>query len=80
MTWERHIFAPGRKYRVTQSFSAAGYAFASGEVVQFVRDYYSFYDNSFVYEFVDANGVCRYWWMHESKPLDSWHEYFEPAD
>jgi len=78
---EQHIFAAGNRYKVKRSFMSGASTFIAGEVIVFEADGYSFYDNSFTYEFYSKRDrEKKIWWLHESKPANSWEELFEPLD
>ena len=80
MSWERHLFTVGERYRVRKGFVSGTTRFNLGEIVVFERDGYSYYDNCFAYEFRDpSDGQLKTWWVHEDAPTDEWKEYFEPA-
>jgi len=77
MSYRRPIFEPGESVRVKSDFRL-GSTFREGEVLVFQRDGYSRYDNSFVYEFLNATGELKSWYLHEDKPIDLWRDFFEP--
>jgi hypothetical protein len=79
VTWERHLFDAGRRYRAKKSFSSGASSFVAGEVLTFERDGYSYYDSSFAYEFRGADGTLKTWWLHDYKPAGSWVDFFEPV-
>ncbi len=81
MTWQKHIFKKGRKYRVKQSFMSGAATFIAGETLVFLQDGYGPYDNSFAYEFhSQTDGQTKVWWLHESQSETSWQHFFEPID
>jgi hypothetical protein len=49
----------------------------SQRAITFERSGYSYYDNSFVYEFrSDLDGQIKSWWLHEKQAVAVWKEYF----
>jgi hypothetical protein len=83
MSWRRHIFADGGRYRVISDCDVQlerVYHFRVGEVVAFCRDYYSHYDGLSVYLFRTASGAEIFWALHDSEPDDKWQTYFQTLD
>jgi hypothetical protein len=79
MTWEKHIFEPGERYVAVKSFRSFESTFVINEELQFVKDYYSFHDNCFVYEFRSLQtGETKWWWLSESAVNEDWRTYFAP--
>ena len=81
MPYEKQIFTVGRRYSVKVNFVGGPTShFRCGEILIYARQYYSHYDNSFVYSFVaETTNVNKEWWLHEDEPAESWRQYFEPA-
>jgi hypothetical protein len=81
MSWQKHIFEIGKRYRVKRTFTSGAATFVADEVLAFQGDSYSFYDNCFVYEFVSQRGgEIKAWWLHEDKVDETWRDFFEPLD
>jgi len=75
------IFNIDTHYRVKKSFMSWQSTFIAGEVLDFVRDYYSRYDSSFVFQFKSrSDGQEKFWHLHEDDPKDTWKQYFEPIE
>ncbi len=77
----RHIFDKDRDYRVKKSFMSGDSVFVAGDLITFLSDGYSNYDNSFVFEFRShGDGTSKTWWLHEDQSDALWRTLFEPAD
>ncbi len=74
---KRKIFKTGKKYKVKLSFAKYGVDFFAGEVLIFVSDGYSHYDNGFGYLFRDGGGAEKTWWLHQDEPAGTWKKYFK---
>jgi hypothetical protein len=80
MSYRRHIFEVGHRYRVKRSLMSGASTFIKDEVVVFRLDGYSPYDNSFVYEFrSETTGEVKAWWLHKQQSSDGWKDIFEPT-
>jgi len=83
MGWRRNIFAEGKCYRVERSFTLTlweTWVFEKGQVLRFVRDYYSHYDGLSLYEFIsDSDGATKYWVLPDTDGAETWKEYFHPG-
>lgn len=55
--------------------------FFTNEILVFRLDGYSYYDNSFVYEFTSqSDGQVKTWWLHEDDAAASFEAFFELID
>lgn len=81
MSYKKPIFATGATYIVKQDFaSEPGSNLKAGETLIFKRDYYSPYDDSFVYSFQELkSNDTRDLWLSDGAPVESWKQYFELA-
>jgi hypothetical protein len=78
MPHQRPLFVQGRRYRAKATFSVLSYRFEAGEVLVFVKQGYTPYDESFVYSFKSvSDGTEKAWALHDSEPDDTWTKYFE---
>ena len=78
MGWRKNILKKGTCYRAKVSFVSGPSRFEVGEVMIFVRDSYSHYDNSTVYEFLCKDAQeSKGWWLHDSESPESWNNYFD---
>ena len=79
MSYRLAIFHVGQKYRVRSTFeSGPTSVFTAGEVLIFERDFYSPYDNSFVYSFHSIEtGETKEWWLSDGQNPDVWHSLLE---
>jgi len=78
MSYHKPIFIADRFYRVKQTFKSGSSNFRLDEVLVFVKDYYSIYDSSFVYEFRDtATAETKYWWLPHDDSSSLWEDFFE---
>jgi hypothetical protein len=83
MGWRQNSFEAGKSYRVIADCDARLdelYQFRTGEVLTFVRDYYSHYDNLSAYLFRTASGEERYWTLHDDEAENKWRSIFEPIN
>jgi len=72
------IFRKGVRYRVKKSFMSGASTFIGGEILVFDLDGYSFYDESYGYQFHgQGNGEIKTWMLDENRSVDSWKQYFE---
>jgi hypothetical protein len=83
MGWRKNIFVEGKCYRVERPFSLKlweTWVFESGEILRFVRDYYSHYDGLSLYEFKsEPDGATKYWALPDDDSAEKWTEYFRPV-
>jgi hypothetical protein len=78
MSYNKPIFIVDKFYRVKQTFKSGSSNFQLDEVLVFVKDYYSIYDSSFVYEFRDTTaGETKYWWLRHDDSSSRWEDFFE---
>jgi len=81
MSVQPHIFEPGKRYKVLQSFTVGPSSFEAGEILVFELDGYVPYDSSYAYQFRDQrSGQIKTWLLHESKPLDMWRSLFHQLE
>jgi hypothetical protein len=73
---ERHIFLQGITYKALKNISSGTFKFYAGEALVFLRDGYSPYDESFIYEFRSDEGVTKSWIMPEDASENYWEQYF----
>jgi hypothetical protein len=76
---ERPIFSTGSAYRALKDINCGSSNFLAGEHLIFLRDGYSPYDESFVYEFRDDAGKTKSWLMPEGASENDWKSCFIPA-
>lgn len=78
MSWRKDLFVVGRRYRVKKAFPLPPWPLVEGEVVRFVRDYYSPYDDASFYEFVgEPSGSVKFWLLSDDDSDDKWKDIFE---
>ena len=83
MSWRRHSFEAGRRYRVVADCDERldkVYQFRVGDIMTYCQDSYSHYDNLSAYLFRRASGEELYWTLHDSEPDDKWKTIFERVD
>lgn len=79
MSNRKPIFEQGARYRSKQSFMSGPVPFIANEILIFRQDGYSWYDNSFVYEFhSETDGQDKVWFLNEGDDPESWRQFFEP--
>lgn len=74
----KELFTTVSPYRVKVDFSCGGIDFIKGEVLDFVCDGYSPYDDCFIYEFKDAQGLGKNWILPTDAEACTWQDLFEP--
>jgi hypothetical protein len=82
-SWRKHHFEKGRRYRVITECRVPLWEifhFHVGEIVTFVEDSYSRYDNLSLYVFRTSSGEQRYWALHNDEPEEKWQTIFEKVD
>jgi hypothetical protein len=75
--WRDCPFEIGATYRVLKYFVAFEDAFEAGELLVFVRDAYSRYDEMTGYFFHDASGRYRRWDIADDDDIGRWKNVFE---
>jgi hypothetical protein len=78
-------FEVGSLYRAKMSFmSGATTVFVEGETLAYEDDFFSHYDDAFVYQFhSQTDGQTKSWWLFqdwlkEGKSDADWQQFFEP--
>ena len=52
--------------------------FSEGEILAFVREFYSHYDSTTIFHFRNVQTEeVKEWWLHDDEPIESWKDYFE---
>lgn len=81
MSLQPKIFSVGSRYRVKSSFMSGTSTFLQDEILKFVMDSYSRYDDCFLYTFhSETNGDEKSWWLKFGDPASTWRDYFEPMN
>ena len=75
--WRESPFVPGLVYRVRKSFPAFIGTFEAGELLTFVGDAWSRYDEMTGYFFRDASGRDRRWDISDDDDIGRWVQLFE---
>ena len=76
--WRTCPFTSGRRYRVRRDFDALRDRFRGGEVLVYLRDAWSRYDEYTGYFFsIEETADFRVWDISDGEDLEIWREYFE---
>jgi hypothetical protein len=74
----RTLFPAGIRLRVRGAFGSGVHSqFVAGELLTFVACRYSPYDECSVYEFRNAQGESKEWWLGDEESPAVWTSLFE---
>jgi hypothetical protein len=75
------LFNVGQRLRVKIDFQNGIFVFRTGEILTFESRGFVPYDSCHGYEFHSENdNKGKLWCLHQSKPPETWHDFFEPVD
>jgi len=76
--WRESPFVVARCYRARKDFKSLRDSFHAGEVLVFVREAYSHYDNQTGFFFSQpGTHQMRVWDIHDDEKLEIWRALFE---
>jgi hypothetical protein len=80
MSWRNNIFEVNGRYVVKKTITCGSWVFKEGDILRFLRDYYSFHDEASFYEFQnELDNQLKYWILDDEDPVYKWQEFFERA-
>jgi hypothetical protein len=78
MAWRKGPFEKHKRYSVKQNFSKFSQQFQEGQILEFVDEAYSRYDNLTAYSFTDAiTGLPLSLEIIDDEPIETWSNFFE---